>query len=76
MEERSLKYIAEACDAEIRDGAKDLKISGISTDSRSLKPGELFVAIQGDKFDGHSHLEEVAAKKAAAAASGDSAGRA
>ena len=31
-------------------------ISGVSTDSRSLQPGDLFVAIQGDNFDGHDYL--------------------
>jgi len=66
VEERSLKFIAGACGAEIRNGADDLKISQISTDSRSVKAGELFFAIRGDKFDGHDYLDEVAAKKVAA----------
>ena len=30
--------------------------SGVSTDSRSLAPGDLFVAIKGDKFDGHDSV--------------------
>jgi UDP-N-acetylmuramoyl-tripeptide--D-alanyl-D-alanine ligase len=28
-------------------------LSGISTDSRSIKPGELFWALKGERFDGH-----------------------
>ena len=28
-------------------------IYGISTDSRTVKPSELFIAIKGDKFNGH-----------------------
>lgn len=31
-------------------------IEGISTDTRSLDPGALFVAISGSQFDGHEHL--------------------
>jgi UDP-N-acetylmuramoyl-tripeptide--D-alanyl-D-alanine ligase len=39
----------------------------ISTDSRTLKPGDLFVAIRGEKFDGHQFLDNVAKEGAAAA---------
>jgi UDP-N-acetylmuramoyl-tripeptide--D-alanyl-D-alanine ligase len=41
--------------------------SGIQTDSRSLKPGEVFVALRGDKFDGHEFLPTAIAKGAIAA---------
>ena len=30
--------------------------TGISTDTRSLTPGALFVALAGDRFDGHDFL--------------------
>ncbi len=43
------------------------EILGISTDTRSLKPGELFVALRGEKFDGHQFLEQAIAKGAIAA---------
>ncbi|HXG44486.1 MAG TPA: UDP-N-acetylmuramoyl-tripeptide--D-alanyl-D-alanine ligase [Gemmatimonadales bacterium] len=29
----------------------------ISTDTRKLRPGALFVALKGERFDGHDHLE-------------------
>jgi UDP-N-acetylmuramoyl-tripeptide--D-alanyl-D-alanine ligase len=35
--------------------------SGVSTDSRTLRPGELFVALEGPHFDGHDYLPAVAA---------------
>ena len=35
--------------------------SGISTDSRSITSGALFVALEGEKFDGHAHLSAAAA---------------
>lgn len=41
--------------------------SGVSTDSRTLSAGELFVALRGDSFDGHAYLEAVAQAGACAA---------
>ncbi len=41
--------------------------SGVSTDSRTLRAGELFVALEGPHFDGHDYLPEVAAAGAAGA---------
>ncbi len=41
-------------------------ITGISIDSRSIKRGELFVAIKGPRFDGHDYLQK--AKQAGAVA--------
>lgn len=34
----------------------DLTFSGVSTDTRTIQPGELFVALQGEKFDGHNFI--------------------
>ena len=39
----------------------------VSTDTRTLAPGALYVALKGDRFDGHAFLAEAAAKGAAAA---------
>jgi UDP-N-acetylmuramoyl-tripeptide--D-alanyl-D-alanine ligase len=38
--------------------------SGIQTDSRTLKPGEVFLALRGDKFDGHEFVPTAIAKGA------------
>lgn len=38
--------------------------SGISTDTRSLRPGDLFVALEGDRFDGHAFLATATEKGA------------
>src|SRR4051812_28086670 len=35
-------------------------ITGVSTDSRTTKPGQLFVALKGDSFDGHKFLADAA----------------
>jgi UDP-N-acetylmuramoyl-tripeptide--D-alanyl-D-alanine ligase len=40
------------------------QFDGVSTDSRGIGCGELFVALRGERFDGHAFLEEV--KKAGA----------
>ncbi len=41
-------------------------IAGISTDTRSLATGDCFVALRGERFDGHDHLEAAIAAGAAA----------
>ncbi|MEH2022453.1 UDP-N-acetylmuramoyl-tripeptide--D-alanyl-D-alanine ligase [Nostoc sp.] len=41
--------------------------SGIQTDSRTLKSGEVFLALRGDKFDGHEFVLTAIAKGAIAA---------
>jgi len=66
VEERSLKFVAAACAAEIRNDARELKIVNVSTDSRSAKAGDVFFAIKGEKFDGHEFVNQVTAKRVAA----------
>jgi UDP-N-acetylmuramoyl-tripeptide--D-alanyl-D-alanine ligase len=43
------------------------EFSEISTDTRSLAPGALFVALSGERFDGHDHLEKARAAGASGA---------
>jgi UDP-N-acetylmuramoyl-tripeptide--D-alanyl-D-alanine ligase len=45
----------------------DASVVGVSTDSRSVAPGELFVALQGENFDGHKYLDQVEQAGAAGA---------
>lgn len=42
-------------------------ISGVCTDTRTVKPGNLFIAIQGEWFDGHDFVKEAEARGAIAA---------
>ena len=37
---------------------EDVAFTGISTDSRSVHAGELFVALEGPRFDGHRFLDQ------------------
>jgi len=48
----------------ILDRIERMEIKGISIDSRTIKEGELFVAIRGDRFDGHDFVTEVINKGA------------
>ena len=66
METCSLKFIAEACGAEIFGSAAGVEINTVCTDSRAAKAGDLFFAIKGEKFDGHDFVAEVAANDVAA----------
>ena len=50
----SLAETAAATQGRLR-GA-DARYSGVSTDSRGIRRGELFVAIRGERFDGHEFL--------------------
>src|SRR5205085_9628816 len=64
----AMMSIAEAAGAIAgRTSGADVRFSGVSTDSRSLARGELFVALRGERFDGHDFLAAAAARGAAAA---------
>ena len=45
----------------------DVAFSAVSSDSRAIAAGQLFVALVGPRFDGHDYLSEVAGKGAVAA---------
>lgn len=45
----------------------DAAFTAVSTDSRKIEPGQLFIALTGPNFDGHDYLAAVAAKGAVAA---------
>src|SRR4051794_2382148 len=48
-------------------GSRPLTFSAISTDTRTLQRGALFVALSGERFDGHDHLTAALAAGAAGA---------
>jgi UDP-N-acetylmuramoyl-L-alanyl-D-glutamate--2,6-diaminopimelate ligase len=56
-------------DSSFSPAARDLKITGVSQDSRTVRPGELFVAVRGEKADGWAHAAQAAANGAAAVVS-------
>ncbi|WP_027779627.1 UDP-N-acetylmuramoyl-tripeptide--D-alanyl-D-alanine ligase [Paraburkholderia caledonica] len=48
-------------------GDDSVTFERVSTDSRSAGPGDLFVAIKGERFDAHDFLADVAARNVTAA---------
>src|SRR5437868_10612538 len=60
MDPLPIHRIAEFAGAEMVRGSGETMISRISTDSRTIKTGELFVALRGEHFDAHNFLEQVA----------------
>ena len=61
MNPLSLQNLADLLRARIvhpQDTSSSLICTGISTDSRTLRRGECFVALRGDRFDGHDHVAQ------------------
>lgn len=48
-------------------GRPETSVSSISTDTRTLRPGQLFIALVGERFDGHTFVAKAFARGAAAA---------
>lgn len=52
---------------------EDVLVSSVGTDSRKLEAGQLFVALRGDKFDGHDYAAQVLKQGASAVLISDAA---
>jgi UDP-N-acetylmuramoyl-tripeptide--D-alanyl-D-alanine ligase len=62
-----LSQIAQLTGGSLSAGGGTIVIDTVSTDSRTIKRGELFVALRGENFDGHDFVEAVATTGAAGA---------
>ena len=60
--EISAREIARAVGGDLIGGGS---VTSVSTDSRTLAPGSLFVPLTGERFDGHAYLEAALEKGAA-----------
>lgn len=63
MEKLTLKEIARVLGCEV---SADADITDISTDTRNITPGSLFIAIEGERFDAHDFVGQAAQKGASA----------
>lgn len=60
----TLGEILKATGGKILDGEEGAVFSGASTDSRTIKEGEIFIALNGPRFDGHDFLKDAISKGA------------
>ncbi len=61
-----LERIARITGGELSSGAHNRALANVSTDSRNLSPGALFVPLRGKRFDGHDYLGQAVKNGAAA----------
>lgn len=54
----TIKWIADAIDATVVGGYADALVTSVVTDSREVSSGALFVALRGEKSDGHTYIEK------------------
>ncbi|HET6420414.1 MAG TPA: UDP-N-acetylmuramoyl-tripeptide--D-alanyl-D-alanine ligase [Geobacteraceae bacterium] len=57
----TFEEIVRATGGEI-SGKGDGSVAGVSTDSRTVSPRDLFIALKGERFDGHDFIPAVAGK--------------
>jgi len=60
----TIKEILFATKGKLAKPVKDFSIRSFSTDSRSIKKNDAFIALKGDKFDGHLFIREALKKGA------------
>jgi len=59
LKTRTVSDVLQATAGRLVCGNEGARFQGISTDSRTIKAGDLFVAIAGQEHDGHNFLKEV-----------------
>lgn len=67
MKELSLKQIAQWCDGRLAPEFAALTVTGVQSDSRHVRPGDLFIALKGERTDGHDHVKSALSAGAVAA---------
>lgn len=60
----TVKEILKATNSKLIKGSLGEVVSGVSIDSRTIRPKELFIAIKGANFDGHNFINDAIKKKA------------
>jgi UDP-N-acetylmuramoyl-tripeptide--D-alanyl-D-alanine ligase len=62
----TLGDVAKATGGKLLRGNPDLPVESLSTDSRTIESGELFIPLVGERFDGHDYLSAALARGAGA----------
>jgi UDP-N-acetylmuramoyl-tripeptide--D-alanyl-D-alanine ligase len=60
-----LGWVARAVGGTLQSGDPQRIVADVGTDSRTVKSGDLFIALRGQRFDGHHFVREVLARGAA-----------
>ncbi len=62
-----LSLVTDWLSAPLPAASAGIMVQGVSTDTRTLQPGDLFIALRGEQFDAHEFLEDVREAGAVAA---------
>ncbi|AIS52711.1 UDP-N-acetylmuramoyl-tripeptide--D-alanyl-D-alanine ligase MurF [Thermoanaerobacter kivui] len=71
MMELLVKELINAVEGKLVNGNTNVKITGISTDSRKITKGELFVPLKGERFDGEDFVKDAVSSGAVAVITAD-----
>ncbi|MCP4714704.1 MAG: UDP-N-acetylmuramoyl-tripeptide--D-alanyl-D-alanine ligase, partial [Deltaproteobacteria bacterium] len=63
----TIDEIIQATEGQLLSGTAQDLLHGVSTDSRSVSPGSLFIPLKGPNFDGHDYIEDAFRQGARAA---------
>ena len=63
----TVKWVADAVGGRMVSGEPDRVVGHVTTDSRSLGPGDFFIALRGARFDGHQFVGDVLSRGAGGA---------
>jgi len=72
MNSLKVSDLLNATGGKLMCGSLESRIAGISTDTRSVKHGEIFFALNGENYDGHNFIEQALCNGAAGAVISDS----
>lgn len=61
---KKISELAKVCNGEVYSFEKEIEINDFSIDARTIKPGNIFVGIKGENFDGNHFYEEAFEKGA------------
>ncbi len=61
-----VRTVAEITGGHLMQNGASVEFQGFSTDSRTLQPGDLFIPLRGDNFDGHDHMAQAIQRGAVA----------
>ncbi len=57
MKSIKIAEIIKAVDGRLLSGDAMARVTGVTTDSRKVAPGDLFIALIGDNHDGHDYID-------------------